>query len=212
MKRTLANCPAVIFIAYTVPGDAETRGYSPWLVEVDNPFFNAIPGTRHYANWRIDRMERGAAPVWDYVDFQGLESRADLERVWFNPDLDGFRSEWLRLWGYGARNPDPVLRHSYLMRQVFARPEAVPGPLMDLRGGQGDPPADLQADIVLVIEGVLKKHFAAPGSPRPADWLADPAAGNPLGLDWLAITYGPGRDGGAGVLAAEARLIAEPAP
>ena len=212
MTRTLANCPAVIFIAYTVPGDAEARGYSPWLVEVDNPFFNAIPGTRHYANWRLARMERGAAPVWDYVDFQGLESRADLERVWFNPDLDGFRAEWLRLWGYGARNPDPVLRHSYLMRQIAARPEAVPGPVIDLRAGRGTPPEGLQADIVLVLEGVLKKHFSARGAPRPDDWLTRPEAGNPLGFDWLAVTYGPARAEGAGDLVAEARLIAQPAP
>lgn len=210
MTRTLANCPAMIFIAYTVPADAEARGYSPWLVEVDNPFFNAIPGTRHYANWRVERMERGAAPVWDYLDFQGLQSREDLERVWFNPDLDGFRAEWLRLWGYGARNPDPVLRHSYLMRRVHARPGAVPGPVLDLRGGRGAPPAGLDADIVFVLEGCLKKHFSAPGAPRPDDWLMPAAAGNPLGLDWLAVTYGPARDAGPGDRVMQARLIAEP--
>ena len=210
--RTLANCPAVIFIAYTVPGDAEARGYSPWLVAVDNPFFNAIPGTRHYANWRVERMERGPAPVWDYLDFQGLAAPEDLERVWFDPDLDGFRAEWLRLWGYGARNPDPVLRHSYLMRPVRVRADAVPGPVMDLRGGTGAPPDDLPADIVYRVLGVLKKHFAAPGAPRPDDWLRPVEQGNPLGLDWLAVTYGPARDAGAGSLVMQARLIAEPDP
>lgn len=137
MTRTLANCPAMIFIAYTVPGDAEARGYPPWLVAVDNPFFKAIPGTRHHANWRVDQMRRGAMPVWDYVDFQGLASRDDLERLRFNPDLDAFRAEWLRLWGYGARPPDPVLRRSYLTRQMFARPGLVPGPLPTLRAGRG---------------------------------------------------------------------------
>lgn len=211
MTRTLAECPAMIFIAYTVPGDAEARGYSPWLVSVDNPFFNAIPGTRHYANWRVTRMLHGAMPVWDYVDFQGLAARDDLERVWFNPDLDAFRAEWLRLWGYGARNPDPVLRHSYLTRRVFARPGLVPGPEMTLQGGTGPVPVGLAADLVFQVEGVLKKHFGQGGG-RPDDWLTLAGAGNPLGLDWLAVTYGPGSEAVAGDLAMQAVLIAEPDP
>ena len=64
--------PAVIFIAYTIPPDAEARGYAPWLREVDMPFFNAIPGTRHYANWRLTEVQTAPAPVWDWFDFQGL--------------------------------------------------------------------------------------------------------------------------------------------
>jgi hypothetical protein len=95
--RLLADCPAVIFIAYTVPAEAVARGYADWLVRVDNPFFNAVPGTHHYANWRVERALGGTAPVWDWFDFQGLAAEADLERVWFDPGLDGFRREWLRL-------------------------------------------------------------------------------------------------------------------
>ncbi|MDP2083568.1 MAG: hypothetical protein Q8K20_00090 [Gemmobacter sp.] len=211
MTRTLANCPAMIFIAYTVPGDAEARGYSPWLVSVDNPFFNAIPGTRHYANWRVAQMLKGPMPVWDYLDFQGLASREDLERVWFNPELDAFRAEWLRLWGYGARNPSPVLRHSYLTRRVFARPDHSPGPEITLRGGTGQVPEGLDADVVFQVEGVLKKHFGGTGG-RPVDWLTPASAGNPLGLDWLAVTYGPAAaDAGPGDVVMQVDLIAEPA-
>jgi hypothetical protein len=58
---------------------------------------------------------------------------------------------------------------------------------------------------------VLKKHFATPGA-RPDDWLTPASAGNPLGLDWLAVSFGPARDAGPGSLIAEAGLIAEPAP
>jgi hypothetical protein len=209
MTRTLANCPAMIFIAYTVPGDAEARGYSPWLVTVDNPFFNAIPGTRHYANWRVAGMVQGAMPVWDYIDFQGLASRDDLERVWFNPDLDAFRAEWLRLWGYGARNPDPVLRHSYLTRLVFARPGLEPGPHLTLRAGRGPVPEGVAADLVFVVEGVLKKHFGMGGG-RPDDWLTPADQGNPLGFDWLAVTYGDSAAAAPGELVLRADLIAEP--
>ncbi|MFN3294113.1 MAG: hypothetical protein ACK4S2_14160 [Gemmobacter sp.] len=211
MTRTLAECPAMIFIAHTVPRDAEARGCSPWLVAVDNPFLNAIPGTRHYANWRVAQMLRGAMPVWDYLDFQGLASRDDLERVWFNPDLDAFRAEWLRLWGYGARNPAPVLRHSYLTRRVFARPGLAPGPEMTLQGGTGPVPAGLAAGLVFQVEGVLKKHFGQGGG-RPDDWLTPAGAGNPLGLGWLAVPHGPASEAVAGDLAMQVVLIAEPDP
>lgn len=56
--RKLENCPLVIFIAYTVPARAEPEGYSDWLRRVDMPFFNAIPGTHHYANWRLRDVQK----------------------------------------------------------------------------------------------------------------------------------------------------------
>lgn len=93
MQRLLENCPAVIFIAYTVPQTAIAGGYADWLVTVDNPFFNAIPGTLHYANWRVEQARAGGPLAWDWFDFQGLAAEDDLEKVWFNPDLDAFRAE-----------------------------------------------------------------------------------------------------------------------
>lgn len=214
LPRTLEHCPLVIFIAYTVPADAEPRGYSDWLVRVDNPFFNAIPGTHHYANWRVGRVLRGGAPVWDYFDFQGLCSGADLERVWFNPDLDAFRAEWIRLWGYGEGTPAPVLRHAYLMRRLSPAPAAGAAPAgtaMELRAGTGPVPEGLAADGLFRVEGVLRKHFATPDK-RPDDWLTPAGAGNPLGLDWLALRYGAAEAGGPGSLVLDAGLIARPAP
>lgn len=202
----LEECPLVIFIAYRVPEDAEPRGYSQWLVDVDMPFFNAIPGTGHYANWRITRHLKGSEPVWDYFDFQGLQTEEDLERVWFNPDLDGFRKNWLALWGYGGGEAPPVLRHAYLMRRIGAATPRLDRQLT-LSGGSGTVPEGA-GDVRWQVEGVLHKHFGGAGGGR---WLTPAAEGNPLGLDWLSVSYG--RDGGtpqqAG-FACTADLIAAP--
>ena len=59
--RSLTGCQEVIFIAYCLPGDAEGRGYADWLRRVDMPFFNAIPGVHHYANWRVSEVLRELA-------------------------------------------------------------------------------------------------------------------------------------------------------
>jgi hypothetical protein len=138
--RSLAGCPEVIFIVYCLPADAEGRGYADWLYRVDMPFFNAIPGVHHYANWRIADVLRGERPLWDWFDFQGLVSGTALESVWFNPDLDEFRANWVKLWGYGHADPPPVLRHAYLMRSMTARPPDRPWSEALLAGGQGDAP------------------------------------------------------------------------
>jgi hypothetical protein len=184
-SRLLSDCPAVIFIAYTVGQDAVERGYCPWLVETDNPFFNAIPGVHHYANWRVEGVDKGGPLSWDWFDFQGLSSESELEQVWFNPDLDAFRKEWIRLWGYGKQEPPPVLRHAYLMRPT--RPATgVPATTARLCGGRGPAPAG--ADQVFVVTEVLAKHFAGVGA---QNWKWPAAQGNPLGLDWLALDYAP---------------------
>jgi hypothetical protein len=183
--RLLADCPAVIFIAYTVGEAAVTNGYCPWLVATDNPFFNAIPGVHHYANWRVDAVVKGGPLAWSWFDFQGLASESDLERVWFNPDLDAFRKEWIRLWGYGKGEPPPVLRHAYLMRPTVPA-SGTPAATARLSGGTGAAPD--AHDQVFVVTDVLAKHFAGAGTAR---WKWPAEEGNPLGLDWLAVDYSP---------------------
>ena len=202
----LEDCPLVIFIAYTVPPDAEARGYSQWLVDVDMPFFNAIPGTGHYANWRISKRLKGGETAWDYFDFQGLAREDDLERVWFNPDLDGFRKNWLALWGYGGGEAPPVLRHAYLMRRVGPATPRLDRELT-LSGGLGTVPEGT-GDVRWQVEGVLHKHF---GGTDDGDWLTPAKAFNPLGLDWIAIDYGKeNAPSPSAKLACTADLIAAP--
>jgi hypothetical protein len=207
--RTLESCPSVIFITYTPgPGERE-RGYEKWLREVDNPFFNGIPGIRHYANWQIERVLAGAPLGYAYFDFLGLEAASDLERVWFNSDLDRFRKEWVRLWGYEGAVPGPLFAYAFLMRPVqssgrqgtrFAR----------ISGGTGRAPAGF--DLAWQVEETVHKHFTGRSE---GPWRQSVATLNPLGLDWIGLTYREGGDGGPEPAEAErvaytARLLASP--
>lgn len=184
--RSLTGCQEVIFIVYCLPADAEGRGYADWLRRVDMPFFNAIPGVHHYANWRVSEVLRGAPPIWDWFDFQGLASGGDLERVWFNPDLDEFRVNWVKLWGYGRTDPPPVLRHAYLMRPVMRRAPDAPWSQAILAGGLGEPPSVEQYSrgFTWRIHTTLHKHFTGRDPARP--WQTPITEFNPLGLDWIA--------------------------
>ncbi len=183
--RLLHQSPAVLYIVYTPGPDAEANGYDPWLVRVDNPFFNAIPGVHHYANWKIEQVLHGAPPLYTYFDFQGVVAESDLERVWFNPDLDAFRREWIRLWGYGTGTPSPAQSNAYLMRPVHGVGR-VAGPFARIAAGQGEPPEG--ADRSWRVEETIRKHFQTAG--RRGEWRVPAAQDNPLGFDWVSVTYG----------------------
>ena len=212
--RRLADSPSVLLIVYTPGPGAEAGGYEPWLQDVDNPFFNAIPGVHHYANWKIERVLHGSAPGYGYFDFQGLVDGSDLERVWFNPDLDHFRTEWIRKWGYSAGPPHPAQSYAFLMQPVGAATGTVDR-FARITAGIGDVPPG-GADRVWQITEAVRKHFAS-GGPA-ADWRTPLTGHNPLGFDWLTITYGADPEAlaasyraGSETLALVARLIAAPA-
>ena len=210
--RLLADSPAVLLIVYTPGRGAEAGGYETWLRTVDNPFFNAIPGVHHYANWKIERVLHGAAPGYGWFDFQGLVDGSDLERVWFNPDLDRFRAEWIRKWGYGGGAPHPAQAYAFLMQPAgpaggAARDHAL------VTAGTGDPPPG--ANRCWRVMETIRKHFAT--GDAGDGWRVPAAAHNPLGFDWLAVTYGgdaetlaAGYERGPEALAFVARLVAAP--
>jgi hypothetical protein len=184
-SRLLEHSPSVLFIVYTPGEGAQAKGYEPWLVNVDNPFFNAIPGVLHYANWKIERVLSGAPLPYGYFDFQGLVADADLERVWFNPDLDKFRTEWVRLWGYGLTQPPPIQTNAYLMRPT-KRSAGKPSRYARVTGGLGTPPE--ATDLAWRMEETIRKHFSI--GPSDGPWRIPSAQDNPLGLDWIGVTYG----------------------
>jgi hypothetical protein len=185
VTRLLEDSPSVLFIVYTPGEGAEIKGYEPWLVSVDNPFFNAIPGVHHYANWKIGHVLAGAPLPYGYFDFQGLVADSDLERVWFNPDLDEFRTEWVRLWGYGLGRPPPIQTNAYLMHPTQT-PSGKPTRFARVIGGVGKPPEG--SHLTWRVNETIRKHFSI--GPAGGAWRVPSAQDNPLGLDWICLTYG----------------------
>lgn len=200
-SRRLEDCAAVILIVYTVPPEALAKGYEPWLACEDNPFFNSIPGIRHYANWKIAGIERGDAPVWTHFDFLGMATGEDLPRVWFSDALDAFRKGWIAKWGYGAGERPEAFGYAYLMEPVGLS-ERVPTGRAGFTWGRGRAP---EAGTLWRVTETLRKHYtlgpAAPGE----RWRVPAADYNPLGFDWLALG-----DHRAGALSVAAERIAGP--
>lgn len=188
--RLLDACPLVLFIVYCTSADAAARGYEPWLRDVDNPFFNAIPGIRHYANWKISNGEVPGG--FSHFDFLGLENDDDLERVWFNQDLDTFRRGWVAKWGYG---PAPLEMHRYTYGMKALRMDAA-GQADDgwLYGGVGPAPHGLGTFFEVTFS--LAKHFASDPAERPMNWCLPAAERNPLNCTWVGLSEAavPGLD------------------
>ena len=199
--RSLADCEIALFIVYTLPADALERGYEAWLRSTDNPFFNSVSGVWHYTNWKIDRVSLGAVDGWTHFDFLGMRRRADLEEVWFSPDLDRFRAEWVKLWGPPRGRVSELYGHSYLLEAGGAVP-----PLPRDRGtfslGTGEPSA---ASSPWRLTHAVRKHFVPDMASRPGPWLIPAAEHNPLGLDWITLGEAPGAS-----LVLEASRIAGP--
>jgi hypothetical protein len=151
-RPRLGDAETCILLLYTLPGTAMERGYERWLRSTDNPFFNAIPGVHHYANWKLAPVPEGLG--WSHFDVMALQSESDLERVWFNPELDAFRRGWIATWGYATARPTPVIAHGYVMRRVRDAGTAAQ-PLGRLSGGSGAAP---EADLAWRLERVLHKH------------------------------------------------------
>lgn len=193
MTFRLTPGATMVLIVYNTNADALARGYEPWLRETDCPFFNQIPGIAYYANWKV------AGPSdFSYFDFLVVED-GQLEAVWFNAELDAFRREWVRLWGYGDA-PLPMHRYSHVTRVERANF----GPHVDegfLTLGRGPVAAELPT--AATVEASLAKHFA--GSTEP--WLAPTSERDPLGYDHIGFSPHRPQRGGA-VL--PVRVIARP--
>lgn len=175
----------MVFLSYTLPADALPRGYEPWLREVDNPFFNAIPGMGLYENWRNAEM-RPADMLFEHFDFLHPETEADLERVWFNKDLDAFRQGWIRKWGYGATGttPTPATAFGWLARRLTP-PAARRHPWLVIAG---DAPAKDGGERWRIVEAV-RKHYAIGFAPPGEPWRAPLQPGQGPGFVEFSIHY-----------------------
>jgi hypothetical protein len=177
---TLAKS-AMVLITYK-PGPAATaENYEPWLREKDNPTFNSVSGIHEYSNWKV--LAPGGL-AFTHFDFLGLESVVDLERVWFSPQLNQFRQEWVARWGYNSVRPGPVSGYAMLcMREggpICARERFVEINL---------DPADCNVPEQWEVVEALRKHWAIGVAPFGEPWRKSIAEFNPLGCRVIALTF-----------------------
>lgn len=104
----------MLLLPYTPREDSDARGYDDWLREVDNPFFNQVPGVVHYTNWRI----RNVSPAVPYThfDFLRIETPESAEQIWGDADLSEFAANWTKTWG---RYPDASEADMHLNYHVY---------------------------------------------------------------------------------------------
>lgn len=92
----------MLMLTYTPREDSERRGYSPWLREIDMPFFNSVSKISHYSNWKL-APKTNLQVDWTHFDFLHTVKGASTEEVFTQPDVAEFAAAWTRQWG---RNPD----------------------------------------------------------------------------------------------------------
>lgn len=189
---------AMVLITYT-PGPAmQPEVYEPWLRGEDNPTFNRIPGIGEYSNWK---MRAGGSLGFTHFDFLGLAAPADLERVWFNPELDRFRANWVKRWGYSGAAPSPTSAYATLFTgrgdPIRARERFVAIELDPAQGAAGERWEAVAA---------LRKHWAIGRAGAGERWQIPIAELNPLGCRAMSLRFVPQPPAGGIV----AELIAAP--
>ena len=106
----------MIFLTYRIRDGAVADGYHDWLRSIDNPFFNAIPGIKCYTNWKV-HGSLSALP-FTHFDFLEIDEVDQLELLWFNPELNSFRTEWCACGG--ATCPILIMRFATYASQAPA--------------------------------------------------------------------------------------------
>ncbi len=175
----------MVFLSYTLPDDALARGYEKWLREIDNPFFNAIPGMGLYENWKNVVMRPPSLP-FQHFDFLHPRRAEDLERVWFNKELDAFRQGWIKKWGYGTSGttPTPASAYGWLAHKTSA-PAAQRGPWCVIAG---DAPAEAGGERWQIDEA-MRKHYAIGFAPSGEPWRNPLVSGQGPGFRHFAVHY-----------------------
>lgn len=92
----------MLVLTYTPREDSESRGYNPWLREIDMPFFNSVNNIKHYSNWKLVPQDNLTAP-WTHLDFMHIGKGVSPEEVFVQSDVADFAAAWTRQWG---RVPD----------------------------------------------------------------------------------------------------------
>jgi hypothetical protein len=173
----------LVLLVYTPREDSNARGYEDWLREIDNPFFNSVPGIRHYTNWRVASAADCAFP-YTHFDFMYLDDADSVAKVWSNEDLLAFAQGWTEKWG---RYPDATQDTMHMNYQVYlcsqvSGDNVVRGNDLAIMPSKGEIGAADGRQVYRIAEPMLGDvrftHFAVDYLSSPADFESA-AAGTP---------------------------------
>ncbi len=116
---------AMLLLTYTPRADSDDRGYDEWLREVDNPFFNSIPGITHYSNWKIVETRVGSLP-FTHFDFMHIDGIDAVSKVWENERVQEFAAGWTEKWALDPRATDMSVNYQVMLCSEVAAP-STPG-------------------------------------------------------------------------------------
>ena len=175
----------VVFLTYNGTADP---GYANWLRSTDNPFFNSRPGIVNYSNWQIIEA-KGASLPFSHFDLVGIEGIEALETVWFDPEMDKFRRDWVSRWGYTSTgaffsHKEQINQYGYLANRTSGQ-RGVKGEYLRLLGGnleiEGSDGEKWQ------VKEVLRKQWAIGPPTTGEQWRTKAEQNNPLSFGGFAL-------------------------
>lgn len=120
----MAKRRAMLLLTYNVGDHVNKEEYEQWIRDVDNPFFNAIPGIVRYSNWKIVAEKIGHVD-FTYYDLMEIEDLDAVAKVWGNQELQQFAYEWTRRWSvHGVDEKFVGVNFQVLLGEEFAAPDA----------------------------------------------------------------------------------------
>ncbi len=118
----MAKRRAMLLLTYRLGARVDTHEYTLWLREVDNPFFNSIPGVVRYANWKVVDEKLGHVPFTHY-DVLEIEDVDAWQIVWNNERLQEFAEKWTERWSvYGPGEQYAGLNYQVVLAEEIAAP------------------------------------------------------------------------------------------
>lgn len=94
----------LLFLTYIPRADVDERGYEPWVRDIDNAFFNAVPGIAHYSNWKVAQPLLGRTE-FSHFDLLFLEKPDGFAEVFGREEVSQFAHAWVDRWGAAPESP-----------------------------------------------------------------------------------------------------------
>jgi hypothetical protein len=119
----MAKRRAMLLLTYNVGAHVNKAEYEQWIRDVDNPFFNRIPGIVRYSNWKVVEEKVGKV-AFSYYDLMEIEDLGAFEKVWGNKELQKFAHGWTERWSvHGTDEKYVGFNFQVLLGEEFAAPD-----------------------------------------------------------------------------------------